>query len=670
MADENDFTPRLGRPGDRGAGASRRFRARVLKAAGRLALSPARPRFTGKRIGRGGAAGLQALQKAGRLPRARMRRVVVKVHIARAGGRGGLHARRPAGRQAGAGVRGGIGAGAFARHLSYIQRDGVERDGTGGELYDREGEKVDGRAFAERSRDDRHQFRIIVSPEDAHEIADLKTTTRSLMTEMERDLGTRLDWVAVDHHNTGHSHTHIVIRGKDARGQDLVIARDYLMKGLRARAEEGLTQELGPRRDIEIARARFREVSVDRFTGLDRALEKRAVEGRIELGPMSGAAGRFERSLQRQRLSYLKGLHLAEQQGPDVWRVKPGWGRALKAMGRKGDIIRMLAAGIAPGRERPDISRLRFFDERPDDAGPLIGTLIGQGPEDELTERRFVLLEDFEGTPWHVPAGDDQGGGMPPRGVVVEVARRRAAPLRADHVIADIAERSGGYYSDALHAAADPLASSAYRLAHKRRLEALRRAGLVARDSEGVWSIGEDYLDRAAAFEADRGAGVALRVRSWMALEAQIEAHADTWLDGAAAHAAGGGDNRLAQARTMRLAFLRREGLLSDGEEVLSVEVRLRLRLEELRRAASSESSRSGRAFQAMEVGDRFEGKLERSVDLAQGRKAIIGNEKAFALIPWRPDLERQRGRSLVVEAHRRGVGWTLGGGRGRGISR
>ncbi len=202
---------------------------------------------------------MHALQRTQRLSQMRMRRVVVKVHIARANG--------------------GIGIRAYGRHLEYIQRDGVDRGGEGGELYSRDGEISDVRSFVERSRDDRHQFRIIVSPEDAHALSDMKASTRALMNQMERDLGTRLDWVAVDHHNTGHSHTHIVVRGKDAHGADLVIARNYLTKGLRARAEEGLTQELGPRRDVEIAQARYREVPQDRFTSLDRALAKRSIVG-------------------------------------------------------------------------------------------------------------------------------------------------------------------------------------------------------------------------------------------------------------------------------------------------------------------------------------------------------------------------------------------------------
>jgi type IV secretory pathway VirD2 relaxase len=50
------------------------------------------------------------------------------------------------------------------------------------------------------------------------------------------DLGTKLDWVAVDHYNTSHLHTHIVVRGKDETGRDLIIAREYLTHGLRERA--------------------------------------------------------------------------------------------------------------------------------------------------------------------------------------------------------------------------------------------------------------------------------------------------------------------------------------------------------------------------------------------------------------------------------------------------
>ena len=55
------------------------------------------------------------------------------------------------------------------------------------------------------------------------------------MRQMEEDLGTKLDWVAADHFNTGHPHSHIVVRGRDDEGNDLVIVRDYISHGMRAR---------------------------------------------------------------------------------------------------------------------------------------------------------------------------------------------------------------------------------------------------------------------------------------------------------------------------------------------------------------------------------------------------------------------------------------------------
>src|SRR3546814_8181591 len=72
------------------------------------------------------------------------------------------------------------------------------------------------------------------------------------MRQMEQDLGTRLDWVAVDHFNTGHPHTPIVLRGRDERDSDLVIARDYIARCLRERAQEIVTLYLGPRTDLVI----------------------------------------------------------------------------------------------------------------------------------------------------------------------------------------------------------------------------------------------------------------------------------------------------------------------------------------------------------------------------------------------------------------------------------
>jgi len=139
-----------------------------------------------------------------------------------------------------------VGAKAVDAHLRYLERDGVTKDGEKGQVYSGERDVEDGRAFLDRGRDDRHQFRFIVSAEDGTELADPRETTRELMQQMEADLGTKLDWIAVDHYNTGHPHTHVLVRGITDDGKTLNIAGDYIAYGVRERASEIVTPGTGP----------------------------------------------------------------------------------------------------------------------------------------------------------------------------------------------------------------------------------------------------------------------------------------------------------------------------------------------------------------------------------------------------------------------------------------
>ncbi|RWF38392.1 MAG: conjugal transfer protein TraI, partial [Mesorhizobium sp.] len=181
----------------------------------------------------------------------RQRRVIVKARVVKLAGKGADGARA---------------------HLRYLQRDGVTREGEPGELYGADSGRVDGKAFIDRADGDRHQFRFIVAAEDGIEYDDLKALTRRLMAQMQEDLGTKLDWVAVDHFNTGHPHSHIIVRGRDDRGENLVIAREYISSGIRERAAELVSLDLGPRTDREIELRLRREMEQERFTSIDRRL--------------------------------------------------------------------------------------------------------------------------------------------------------------------------------------------------------------------------------------------------------------------------------------------------------------------------------------------------------------------------------------------------------------
>jgi type IV secretory pathway VirD2 relaxase len=106
------------------------------------------------------------------------------------------------------------------------------------------------------------------------------------MNQASGDLGTRLDWVAIDHWNTEHPHVHVLVRGRADDGRDLVISRDYISVGLRARAGDLVTRELGPRSELETRQRLEGEVTAERWTRLDRVLarEAGAADGSLTFG--------------------------------------------------------------------------------------------------------------------------------------------------------------------------------------------------------------------------------------------------------------------------------------------------------------------------------------------------------------------------------------------------
>lgn len=129
-------------------------------------------------------------------------------------------------------------------HLRNLERDGVIRDGKNDEVCSTDKDVADGPAFLDLGREDRLQFRLIVSAEEGVALSDLRQTTRSLMDQVDADLSNRLDGIAVDHH-TGLPYTHILLRGVTDDGKMRNIAEDDTITGVRERASEIVTLQLG-----------------------------------------------------------------------------------------------------------------------------------------------------------------------------------------------------------------------------------------------------------------------------------------------------------------------------------------------------------------------------------------------------------------------------------------
>ena len=242
----------------------------------------------------------------------------------------------------------------LAAHLKYLGREGVTRDGEKARMFSPSDDAVDPKAFAERCQDDRHHFRFIVSPEDATDLADLRSFSRDLMRQMEKDLGTDLDWVGVDHWNTDNPHVHIILRGKLDDGQDLVISRDYIKEGMRARAQDLVTLELGPRTDLDIRHHLERQVEAERWTQLDRQLVRDGRRtGIIDTATDTDRKPDEFHTLKVGRLRKLQALGLADQVGPGQWVIGDDAEATLCELGERGDIIkRMHRALTDQGIER------------------------------------------------------------------------------------------------------------------------------------------------------------------------------------------------------------------------------------------------------------------------------------------------------------------------------
>lgn len=471
-------------------------------------------------------------------------------------------------------------AGGLAAHIGYLQRDGVTRDGEAGRLFDARSDMVDASAFAERAQDDRHHFRFIVSLEDAGELSDLRVYARDLMADVQRDLGAPLDWVAVDHWNTAHPHIHIILRGRLDDGADLVISRDYISRGFRARAEALAELELGPPSPRERAVALMRDADAKGWTRLDRTLERLADgEGRVDLRPAKDFGDPVGALALVRRLKTLERLGLAEPAGPGRWRLENGIGERLLGIARETEVAGRLAAAVeARGLVRaPEQWATSVL------SGVVVGRVLARGRDDELRGTGFAVIDGLDGRVHHITLAD--AGAPEPR---VDAIVRASPPSRGAHpmtvTVSDL-DLTGQITA--------------------RGATWLDRRLLDPNSLPGVGGFADEVV---------------------VACQARID------------HLANEG---LAERRGAGLRFA--PGLLETlkSREVAAVAERLR--------------NETGLVFRPIAERDEVSGVYRRRLDLASGRFAMIDDGTGFSLVPWRPPLERNLGRSVSGLAGARG---------------
>ncbi|WP_186097823.1 relaxase/mobilization nuclease and DUF3363 domain-containing protein [Burkholderia gladioli] len=656
---DDDFRVRPSAPKNRAKGQGQSFVSKVLKQAGKASGGKSSMRHSPASGGQGQRAGQRPGSRLGRGHTAARfagakltpmsRRVTIKTLLVN---------QRNASPQS------------LAKHLRYIERDGAGRDGEPGRAYGPQTDEADLDAFKERAADDRHHFRFIVSPEDGAELDDLRTHTRHLVNRMEADLGTRLEWVAVDHWNTDNPHTHLIVRGRDDTGKDLIIAGDYIAHGLRQRAAELATEWLGPRTELEIQQTLQREVEQERWTSLDRSLQREAGEdGRVQIEHFNEPRLQRQRLLLIGRLQRLQRLGLADETQPGSWAVHADAEKTLRALGERGDIIRTMQRAMS-GQPR----ELAVFE--PGEVGrTIVGRVAAKGLADELHDCGYLVIDGVDGKAHYVALNARDELANYPTGALVEV--RGSAEVRAaDKNIAALA--SNGVYRTDHHLAIEQGRAKPGRdpqevvAAHVRRLEALRRAGIVERVAHGLWKVPDDLAERGRQYDAQRLGGVAVELKSHLPIERQARVIGATWLD---QQLVGGGKGlgelgfggEVKNTLQQRADFLAEQGLAERrGQRVILARNLLgTLRNRELTQAAKDIAAETGLDHRSVADGQRVAGIYRRSVMLASGRYAMLDDGMAFSLVPWRPVIEQRLGQQLAATVRGGGVSWEIGRQRG-----
>jgi hypothetical protein len=371
------------------------------------------------------------------------------------------------------------------------------------------------------------------------------------------------------------------------------------------------------------------------------------------------------------RLNHLAGMGLARETRPSLWSVSPEASDTLRIMGERGDIIRTMQRAL-----NRDPSAYRIFD--PSQATEsLIGRIAGKGLHGELHSQGYVIVDGLDGRAHYAALAIDVDIATLPMGAIVEV--RGAATRSSDRTIFATARQAIYRSDDHLRALrADPEQArnaDAVVQAHVRRLEALRRGGVVERLSDGVWKIPTDLPERGRAYDLKHLGGATADIRCHLPIERQTKAIGATWLDqqlvkGRAQWPNNEFGSGVRQALTEREDFLVDQGLARrvNARVILAQNLLATLRDREIAETATRIEATTQLLHRPALDGVRVSGTYRESIQLASGRFAMLDDGVGFSLVPWRPVIEQRLGQqvSAVVDGAR--VNWELGRSRSRSL--
>jgi hypothetical protein len=387
------------------------------------------------------------------------------------------------------------------------------------------------------------------------------------------------------------------------------MARHYISHGIRHRAQDLVTLELGPEQEFERIIKLANEMKAERFTSLDRGILKDAKENVLVVAAMSDAErgrskGRAEGaqlSLRVGRLRRLEQMGLAEEKLTGVWAIDPQLESKLRSLSERGDIMVIMNRVMRThGIDRPAGDFAIFSGAHKSD--PVIGRVVEVGIADEITDRKYLIVDGIDGRIHYAETGKLAGQDIPEPGMIVAL--------------------SGGGGKGKMRNAQIEVVS--------------------------YWPV-----ERLANAEA----------ATWLDLTIVVETKP-------AIHEKGfGADVSKALIAREEWLIANRHASVEQPDTITPKPDMLRdLNHKGITVAAEKRSAQLAMPPESPVEGMRMSGKHVGTIDLPMQRLAVIKGGHEFTLVPWRPELLKMRGKDIEISVHDRTIAMALARGRTRDL--
>lgn len=395
--------------------------------------------------------------------------------------------------------------GRIRHHLNYAGRNTLDAQDHSSELYARVDQPIDIKDALNDFEKAPHIFNIIISHEDGNKI-DLKDFTRSFVDTIEKDLRTKLDWVAGNHYDTNEPHVHLLIKGLDDRGKKLLMTRDYISRGLRVRASQVINNKLGLRSLDEVVAALRMDIAKPKKSVLDDIIVKQSSAGVLNVDKINpNALDELPGFLIKQRLEFLQTKELAQHISDNSWRIKENLMESLKDIERSSSIVDKLGGSLTVSKQQCEILSVANLRDR-----IIKGHIVERGYVDEVSDKQYLVLKSKEKSFIYVELEkhSEKSPAQVGEFIRVDATKPFLGPKTSDATIAKFGQAYGGIYDANIHQAhaknlPPSITAQEYAQVHVKRLEVLARKGIIEKLAEGRFAIPKDYLEKLAQ-EADK----------------------------------------------------------------------------------------------------------------------------------------------------------------------